>query len=309
MVLSVSRRTDIPRYYFPWFLNRLEAGFVLVRNPMNHRQVSRVPLGPEAAECIAFWSKDPAPMLPHLAALEPRPWFIQFTLNPYGPGVEPGLPAQAARVDTFRRLAAAIGPRRVVWRYSPILLGEDFTVEQHLRRFEALAKSLAGHTRVCRISFLDIYRKIAPQMRAMGVTDVPGDEKPAMVHRMVEIAGACGITLGGCGNMDLAAAGLAPVGCIDAALVAAATGRPVAPGKDPNQREDCYCMPSVDIGSYNNCPTRCAYCYANRAGTAAAQGAQRYDPAAPMLCDALSPFDTVTKRKMPSCLEGQLSLF
>lgn len=37
MILSVSRRTDIPAYYSAWFLNRLAEGFVLVPNPHNPR--------------------------------------------------------------------------------------------------------------------------------------------------------------------------------------------------------------------------------------------------------------------------------
>ena len=28
MILSVSRRTDIPAFYAEWFMNRLKAGFV-----------------------------------------------------------------------------------------------------------------------------------------------------------------------------------------------------------------------------------------------------------------------------------------
>ena len=35
MILSVSRRTDIPNYYSEWFFNRVKEGFVYVRNPMN----------------------------------------------------------------------------------------------------------------------------------------------------------------------------------------------------------------------------------------------------------------------------------
>ena len=31
MILSVSRRTDIPNYYSQWFYNRIKAGFVYVK--------------------------------------------------------------------------------------------------------------------------------------------------------------------------------------------------------------------------------------------------------------------------------------
>lgn len=34
MILSVSRRTDIPAFYSDWFFKQLDQGFVLVPNPI-----------------------------------------------------------------------------------------------------------------------------------------------------------------------------------------------------------------------------------------------------------------------------------
>ena len=62
MILSASRRTDIPAFYGDWLMNRLRAGFLLVRNPRNPRQVSRIDLSPENVDCIVFWTKNPAPL-------------------------------------------------------------------------------------------------------------------------------------------------------------------------------------------------------------------------------------------------------
>jgi hypothetical protein len=58
MILSVSRRTDIPAFYSEWFMNRLKEGFVYVRNPMNANQISSIPLSPKNVDCIVFWTKD-----------------------------------------------------------------------------------------------------------------------------------------------------------------------------------------------------------------------------------------------------------
>lgn len=63
MIVSVSRRTDVPAFYFDWFVNRLRAGWLLVRNPFQPSQVSRVCLSSSTIECIVFWTKNPAPML------------------------------------------------------------------------------------------------------------------------------------------------------------------------------------------------------------------------------------------------------
>ena len=41
MIVSASRRTDIPAFYFDWFCERLRNGYVDVLNPFNRKQVSR----------------------------------------------------------------------------------------------------------------------------------------------------------------------------------------------------------------------------------------------------------------------------
>lgn len=66
MILSASRRTDIPTFYSEWFFNRIKEGFLYVRNPMNAHQISRIDLSPEVVDCIVFWTKNPIPMLPRL---------------------------------------------------------------------------------------------------------------------------------------------------------------------------------------------------------------------------------------------------
>ena len=84
MIISASRRTDIPSYYSDWFFCRMEAGFVYTRNPLNPKQVSRISLAPDVVEGIVFWTKNPTPMLDKLHLLNDYPFYFQFTLNAYG---------------------------------------------------------------------------------------------------------------------------------------------------------------------------------------------------------------------------------
>ena len=84
MIISVSRRTDIPAYYSPWFWNRLRDGYVLVRQPVNERRVSRIVLHPDVVDGFVFWTKNPIPMLPRLGELSEYTYYFQFTLNSYG---------------------------------------------------------------------------------------------------------------------------------------------------------------------------------------------------------------------------------
>lgn len=117
MILSVSRRTDIPNYYSDWFLTRIKEGFLYVRNPMNAHQISRIDLSPEVVDCIVFWTKNPANMIEKLEDLQKYMYYFQFTLTGYGKDVEPNLPNKREElIPTFKRLSEKIGKERVIWR-------------------------------------------------------------------------------------------------------------------------------------------------------------------------------------------------
>ena len=106
MIISASRRTDIPTYYSQWFINRIRAGYVYVRNPRNAHQVSRVPIRPDVVDCMVFWTKNPIPMMDELEILEPYPYYFQFTLTGYGRDVEPRLPdKRKVLIPAFQKLA------------------------------------------------------------------------------------------------------------------------------------------------------------------------------------------------------------
>ena len=92
MILSVSRRTDIPNYYSEWFYNRIREGFLYVRNPMNPHQISKISLSSDIVDCIVFWTKNPANMMPRLDELQNYKYYFQFTLTGYGKDIEPNIP-------------------------------------------------------------------------------------------------------------------------------------------------------------------------------------------------------------------------
>src|SRR5580658_9366443 len=112
MIISASRRTDIPAFYASWFMNRLRAGFCLVPNPYNPRQTSRVSLVPADVDAIVFWTRNPRPLLPHLRELDERGYrtYFQFTILGYPRALDPRSPSPAAAVEIFQRLAQQVGP-------------------------------------------------------------------------------------------------------------------------------------------------------------------------------------------------------
>lgn len=154
MIISASRRTDIPAFYWEWFQKRLQEQYVLVRNPLNLHQVSRISLRPEVVDGLVFWTKNPEPMLKQLSVLDAYAYYFQFTLNAYAADVEAALPPLAVRIEIFRQLAQKIGAERMIWRYDPILLSARYDLQYHAAVFEELAAQLAGSTKKCIIIIL-----------------------------------------------------------------------------------------------------------------------------------------------------------
>ena len=264
MIISCSRRTDIPAFYSDWFVNRLREGYVLVRNPMNAKQIRRVSLAPSDVDCIVFWTKYPSPMLDRLQLLKGYNYYFQFTLTPYGKDIEPHLPPKAEIVDTFIKLSDKIGKKRIIWRYDPILLSASITIDYHLERFHDLARQLSGHTERCMISFLDMYRHIQGRMADHSVRPPDESETRTLAEHLMRIAGSYHISMATCAEeIDLADLGIEHGRCIDDRLISELTGIKLNLPKDKYQRERCGCVASVDIGEYNTCRHGCRYCYAN----------------------------------------------
>jgi hypothetical protein len=284
MIISASRRTDIPAFYSDWFINRVHAGYALVPNPLNRQQIRRVDLTPAAVDCIVFWSKNPAPMLPHLSELADFPFYFLFTLNGFGQGLEKSVPPRAETIATFQRLAAKLGPDRVIWRYDPILLAPSLSLNDHLANFAAIARELDGFTNQCIISFIDHYRKIDKRLEKLGITDLTFNQIRDLTRGLTEIGRDHHLTLKACAeDYDLSPFGIEPAHCIDANLIGQIIGRPFTAARDRNQRPACGCAASVDIGMYNTCPHGCVYCYATTNAAAARRRFLAHDQLGEML--------------------------
>ena len=126
MILSVSRRTDIPNYYSEWFYNRIKEGFLYVRNPMNAHQISEIKITPDVVDCIVFWTKNPLPMMKRLNEIKDYNYYFQFTLTGYGNDVEVNLPNKKTKmIPVFQELSEKIGKQKVIWRYDPIFFSDE----------------------------------------------------------------------------------------------------------------------------------------------------------------------------------------
>lgn len=305
MILSASRRTDIPNYYSEWFYNRIKEGFIYVRNPVNIHQISKIDLSPEVTDCIVFWTKNPEPMLERLSELSAYKYYFQFTLTGYGKDIEKNVPHKKDKmINIFQMLSNKIGSRNVIWRYDPILFNNTYTPEYHLKAFGQIASALKGFTERCVISFVDSYAKIKKNMQQLNVYELKDKELITFSKELAEIAKSNGITVASCAEMmDLSMCGITHNCCIDKQFIEEIIGCTIKAGKDKNQRECCGCIESVDIGTYNTCKNGCRYCYANAGMESIIKNCRLYDPASPLLCGNVGKDDKISIRKIKSIKE------
>lgn len=271
IILSVSRRTDVPAFYSEWFMNRVREGRVEYLHPYGGRRVE-VSLDPESVAAVVFWTKDFLPMLERLDELEERGfgrYLVHFTITGLGRGWEPRAPSKEKSVDTLRRLGDRIGPERVLWRFDPMVFTEGITIERTISRFAGLCRSLEGYSRNCFTSVFQPYRKTAGRVRAYEeehsdrVFFPSADELGDLALSLSSIARGSRITVRSCCTPGLVGFGVLPSRCVDAGLI-----RSLWPGlefsaEEAPTRRECGCHRSIDIGAYDTCPHRCLYCYAN----------------------------------------------
>jgi len=278
VILSASRVTDIPAFYMPWFLNRLKEGYSVRVNPYNGK---RQCLSYEKARIVVFWSKNPAPLLSSISALEERGlgFYLHFTLNDYEQeGWEPGLPSLKKRLQDFRDLSVRLGKERVIWRFDPLILSPLLSFSELARRIISLGEELVSLTDRLVISFLDIspYQSVIHRLKKAGcLLRAPTEEEEAgfidLLSRLQcqwkNVNPSFSISL--CAERDWKSRGIEPARCIDGDLLkklypydSALQDYLKKAKKDPSQRPLCRCIESRDIGAYGTCRFSCIYCYA-----------------------------------------------
>ncbi|SHO48609.1 DUF1848 domain-containing protein [Anaerocolumna xylanovorans] len=311
MILSASRRTDIPNYYSEWFLNRIKEGYLYVRNPMNQHQVSKIDISPEVVDCIVFWTKNPESMLDKLEQLKGYKYYFQFTLTGYGKDIEPYLPHKREKmIPVFQQLSAKIGKEKVIWRYDPIIITDKYSEDYHIKAFNEIASALNGYCGRVVISFVDLYAKIKKSMNEIGTRDINTADILNFASRLACIAKSNNMQIETCAErIDLSACGIKHSSCIDKELIEQITGYTIKAEKDKNQRAECGCIESVEIGAYNTCLNGCKYCYANDSNERIKANTAVYDVNSPLLCGRATAEDRITERAVKSIKEHQTSLF
>ena len=291
MIISASRRTDVPAFYSGWFLKRIEAGYCDVPNPFNPKQVTRVSLKPEDVDVIVFWTRNASPLLPRLKDLDRSGYrtIFLYTLMDNPRPIDPRCPSLEEALATFKALSDRIGPGRVTWRYDPIIFSNATPPDFHKKRYEEISRRLQGYTNRSIISVVNLYKKVRQRLsdlRMKGIEVTECEEKAfgELMRFLAAVARDRGMTLSSCAQeQDLTGYGVFPGKCIDDGQIGEAFGLEVNQGKDPSQRKACRCVVSRDIGMYDTCLYGCAYCYATTSFDKAKENYSRHDPESPAL--------------------------
>ncbi len=267
MIISASYRTDIPAFYSKWFINRLRAGYCLVKNPYGG-QLTKVSLSKKDIDGFVFWTRNIAPLMPYLDEIaEVAPFNIQMTITNYPNNLEKSVITSDNAIDDLKKIRDKYGDKTIVWRYDPIFISfnmkPDMTAEWHLNNFTNLAKKISGNADEVIISFMQHYKKAEHNMMIKGIKwSNPEDiEKQQLVAELYKIAKSYGFKLTLCSEPNLVTDKTPAARCVDARRIAKIGGKIFKSQKKPN-RSGCFCDNAIDIGRYNSCLHGCVYCYA-----------------------------------------------
>ena len=294
MILFASGRTDIPAFYSNWFINRVKAGFVDVRNPFNQKLVSRIYFSD--VDLIMFCSKNPLPMINKLDILK-VPVLFHVTITPYGKDVEPNIPDKRLIIEGVKKLSLVLGIDNVVVRYDPIFLSDKYNVDYHIKAFDKLCKNLNGYVNKIIVSFMDEYKNVRSNKNILKYRAFTREDYKKIGEAFSKSAMDNGMSVQTCfEDEDLTEYGFVKGECLSHELAYILTGKKF---KSSNVRKEkkCECVQMVDIGDYNSCMHMCKYCYANYDEKMVSSNFKRHDDNSSLLIGSIQSDDVIKVRK------------
>ena len=294
MILFASGRTDIPAFYSKWFINRVKAGFVDVRNPFNQNLVSRINFSD--VDLIMFCSKNPLPMIDKLKMLK-VPVLFHVTITPYSKDVEPNIPDKRLIIEGVKKLSLVLGIDNVVLRYDPIFLSDKYNVDYHIRAFDKLCKNLNGYVNKIIVSFMDEYKNVRSNKNILKYRAFTREDYKKIGEAFSKSAMDNGMSVQTCfEDNDLTQYGFVKGECLSHELAYILTGKKF---KSSNVRKEkkCECVQMVDIGDYNSCMHMCKYCYANYDEKAVSSKFKMHDDNSSLLIGSIQSDDVIKVRK------------
>ncbi len=310
MILSISERTDIINYYTPWFLNRLKAGFLDVKNPYNNKSITRIDLHPSNIDCLVFCSKNYTPILKSIKVIDKHYKIIcHYTITAYESDFEAYVPPIEESIKTLVTLSKIIGKDKVTWRFDPLFLTEKYTISYILKKFEYIAKNINKHIYNCIISLVDPYEKFL--YNAKEIIPFTESDKINLIVGIKNIANKYNIKLQSCAE-ELEYLNIASEGCTTQKRLEDTFNIEYEKIPVGSNRKNCRCIKTYDIGEYDTCLNSCKYCYANETLTSPLKKRKLHNPLSTVLIGEIKNDDIIKESKVKvfkEKKEKQLVLF
>ena len=295
MILNISGRTDIVAFYSDWLMNRLDEGFIDVRNPFNPKMVSRIMM--DDVDLLFFCTKNPIPIVDKLKYIRKKVYF-HVTLTSYKNDIEPNVPSKKDIIDAIKKISNLIGKENIVIRYDPIFISDKYNVDYHIRAFDKICELLDGVVSKILIHFIDDYKNVRGNYNILKYRRITENDYETIGRSFSESAKKHNIVVFTCNEeRNLTEFGLIKDDCISRELAFKLTGKIYK--KKWNARRDlvCQCVEMVDIGVYNSCKHFCKYCYANYDEKQVNDNFIKHNPKSSLLIGKLSDDDIIKIRK------------
>lgn len=301
VIISASKATDIPAFYGKWLIDKFEKSYLKWINPF-----SKLPIyvSLDNVRLIVFWSKNPQNFIKHLEYFDKKEinYYFQFTLNDYEKeGFEKYLPSLDKRIKTFKTLSNLIGKDKVIWRFDPLIITSNLSIDELILRVQKIADEIAPYTKKLVFSFVDIknYKKVSKNMAHIPFIEFDKISMEEVAFKLLNLAKIWGLDIATCGEkINLDKFNISHNKCIDDDLIIRLFSddkklmdfmgvkkeltlfgdkfTKTKNLKDYNQRKTCKCIVAKDIGHYNSCVHGCIYCYANLNHESAKQNYIKY---------------------------------
>ena len=280
----------------------------MVRNPYYPTQITKYLLNPEVIDIIVFCTKNPLPMIDRLSLLADFDTFWFVTITAYGQDIEPYVPPKEQVINSFCRLSSLVGSKRMSWRYDPVFITDQYSIEYHIEQFGRMAEALSGYTDQCVVSFIDLYEKTKRNFR--GIRSVTAGEQERLIAGFSQIAKANGMQIHlCCENAGLVRENVDADGCMSKAVLEKALGCRLNVPKKRLARSECSCLLGADIGAYNTCGHGCLYCYANYDRETVMKNRKLHNATSPLLVGTVTENDVIKTAEQKSWKNGQINIF
>lgn len=274
-IISASRRTDIPAFFYNELQNALKEKQITLANPLYPEKKYTIDLSPENVHSIVLWSKDMSNIANAPDYLQDYNLYFQYTITGYNKKVEPLVPDYADTIKTLEKLLQKYPAEAFNIRFDPVFIAdgvERFStinpIDGRLKAFELLCqdmKDLGMDNSRITMSYLTVYKDTMSRMNKyqINVKALTLVEEHELFKNLASISTSYGHNIYTCANDrfdDIP--GIKKGHCIDNDVLTSLYGKCTS-SKDKAQREQCGCVKSRDIGAYMPCKHACRYCYAN----------------------------------------------